>query len=190
MSSPSSPGQIVIISGPSGVGKTTIAHEMEKRLKGVFSVSMTTREQTVKDGRDYRFVTHEQFQKELEQGNFLEWAEVFGQCYGTPQGPVDQAVEEGKTIFLEIDVQGAIQVKTKRPEALAIFILPPDEPTLLKRLRERKRESEEKIQKRFAEATREIGEAHACGVYDHFVTNDDLAAAMDRAEQIIRDRKG
>lgn len=183
-------GLLVIVSGPSGAGKTTIAHEVERRVGARFSVSMTTRAQTAKDvdGRDYIFVDESRFREEIDRGGLLEWAEVFGKFYGTPREPVERVIETGETMLLEIDVQGAIQVKEKLPEALAIFILPPDEATLLQRLRDRKREGEDQIQKRFAEAQREIRDAKACGVYDHFIVNDDLDSAIEKAEACVRER--
>lgn len=178
----------MILSGPSGVGKTTIARAMREGLGAEWSVSLTTREQTVKDGADYRFVSHDDFRRAVEAGELLEWAEVFGNCYGTPKGPVEAALGEGRLILVEIDVQGAIQVKGHYPEALAIFVEPPSEEALLTRLRERKRESEEKIQRRFAEATREIRDAKSSGVYDVFVVNDDLAKAVEKTDEAIRGR--
>ncbi|QDU71744.1 guanylate kinase [Mucisphaera calidilacus] len=183
-------GLLVIISGPSGAGKTTIAHEVERRVGATFSVSMTTRAQTAKDvdGQDYVFVSDERFRAEIERGGLLEWAEVFGRCYGTPREPVERAVADGRTMLLEIDVQGAVQVKEKMPDALTIFILPPDEATLLQRLRDRKREGEDQIQKRFAEARREIALARESGAYDVFIVNDDLERAIGEAEGRVRER--
>ena len=150
---------LLIISGPSGVGKTTITRGVERSIPGaVFSVSATTRAKTDADveGVDYHFVTPETFQQMVDQDEFLEFAGVFGNRYGTPRNWVIEQLSRGRLVILEIDVQGAIQVKSRIPDAFAIFILPPDEATLLERLRLRKREPEEVIQRRFAAARQEM----------------------------------
>ncbi|MDX1683086.1 MAG: guanylate kinase [Phycisphaeraceae bacterium] len=181
-------GLLLIISGPSGVGKTTIARAVEDRCEGQFSVSMTTRPQTEKDreGVDYYFVDEATFTEHRENGDLLEWAEVFGNCYGTPREPVETAVANGELMILEIDVEGAVQVRARMPEALAIFIEPPDESTLLERLRGRGRDEEDVIQARFAEARREIERAHQSGVYDVFIVNDELDAAIERTVGVVQ----
>lgn len=183
-------GLLLIISGPSGVGKTTITHHVEKRLNGIFSVSMTTRDQTDadKEGYDYIFVDEEEFRAAVKRGQMLEWAEVFGNCYGTPRRPVEMALEQGRLMILEIDVDGAEQVKGNMPEALAIFVLPPSEDELLNRLRRRNREGEAVIQRRFAKAKDEIARAHACGIYDHFIVNDTLDHAIEEAVSLVSAR--
>jgi guanylate kinase len=129
---------------------------------------MTTRPKTEDDveGQDYYFVSHENFQHHIDNGELLEWAEVFGDYYGTPRQPVQRSLDQGALVILEIDVQGAMQVKRKKPDALAIFILPPDETILLSRLRERRREDEQKIQQRFARAKEEIQQAREAGIYE------------------------
>lgn len=182
-------GGLLIISGPSGVGKTTITHRVEKAIDSLFSVSLTTRPQTAADinGRDYWFVDRAEFDRQRDAQMLLEWAEVFGHAYGTPIQPVQQAIASGRWMILEIDVQGAIQVKKKMPESKAVFILPPSEQTLLNRLRSRGRESEQVIQRRFAKAKREIALARESGVYDHFVVNDDLETAI---AQVVRHVQG
>lgn len=176
-----SAGLLLVISGPSGVGKTTITHEVERQLQGVFSISLTSRPQTAadRDGVDYHFVTPKAFIKQRDEGQLLEWADVFGNYYGTPREPVEQAMKQGRLVILEIDVQGALQVKKNMPDAFAVFIEPPSEEVLLGRLRKRQRESEEIIQKRFAKAKTEIAKAHQSGVYDKFVINDDLEIAIE-----------
>lgn len=188
---PSGPGMLLVISGPSGVGKTTICRAVCDRLDVVRSVSVTTRPMAAADvdGVDYRFLTREQFDRLREAGELLEWAEVFGNCYGTPRMPVERAVADGRLVLLEIDVQGAIQVKRRMPDAMAIFILPPTEQTLLQRLRNRAREEEALIQRRFQKARMEIALAHESGVYDHFVVNDDLPAAIDQTQALIQNRQ-
>lgn len=185
-------GLLLIISGPSGVGKTTITRGVERSIPGaVFSVSATTRAKTDADveGVDYHFVTPEAFQAMVEGDEFLEYAGVFGKRYGTPRAWVVEQLKRGRLVILEIDVQGAIQVRKNIPEALAIFILPPSEQTLLERLRSRKRESEEAIQRRFAEARREMQVARESGVYDHFLVNSDVARAIDEAINVIDERR-
>ncbi len=182
---------LLIISGPSGVGKTTITRAVERDFAGqgaVFSVSATTRPKTAADreGVDYHFVTDEEFDRLIERGAFLEWAGVFGKRYGTLRGWVEARLAEGKLVILEIDVQGAINVKRAMPDAFGIFVLPPSEEVLLERLRARKREPEEVIQRRFAEAKREIAAAKASGVYDAFVVNDTLEHAIAEAEGLLR----
>jgi len=182
-------GLLVVISGPSGVGKTTIVHAVKERLNGMFSVSATTRPRSEQeqDGVDYHFLSEEEFTRRLDAGEMLEHAQVFGRHrYGTLRGPVDEALDAVRLVILEIDVQGACLVRDRAPEAFMIFILPPDESALLDRLRGRGRDTEEAIQRRFEEAQREIGLARTRGVYDAFVTNDDLARAQDETCKLIR----
>ncbi len=185
-------GLLLIISGPSGVGKTTITHEVERRVKGVFSVSMTTRAKTHADveGRDYFFVDYAEFKAIAEAGELLEWAEVYpGKCYGTPRGPVEAQLKAGRVVILEIDVQGAIQVKQAMPDALAVFVLPPSKEELLRRLQARAREDQTLIKERFDKAQKEIAEAKASDVYDHFIVNDDLAVAIQQAVDHVENRR-
>ena len=188
--SPAKPGLLLIISGPSGVGKTTITHHVEKRLDGVFSVSMTTRPKTHDDveGRDYYFVTRDRFDEEVAAGNLLEWAEVFDNCYGTPRKPVEEQLHAGRLVIVEIDVEGAIQVKQNMPDALAVFVLPPSEDELFRRLNARKREDEATIKRRFAKAKAEIARAKESGIYDEYVINDDLSATISHATRLVKAR--
>lgn len=181
-------GLLLIISGPSGVGKTTITRGVERSIpSSVFSVSCTTRAKTPADteGVDYFFVSDDRFEAMKMRNEFLETAGVYGKKYGTPKAPVVEQLRRGRLVILEIDVQGAIQVKRQMPEALAVFILPPSEETLLQRLRDRKRESEALIQSRFQAAKAEIEAARASGVYDHFLVNDDLKATIERAVELV-----
>lgn len=181
-------GMVLIISGPSGAGKTTITRGVERATPGaVFSVSATTRPKTDADveGVDYHFVTDETFEAMRANNEFLETAGIYGKKYGTPRAWVAEQLKRGRLVILEIDVQGAISVKSNIPDAFAIFILPPSEEVLLQRLRSRKREGEEIIQRRFAEAKREIAEAHACGVYNHFITNTVLDDSIAKAIELV-----
>ncbi|MCL4740814.1 MAG: guanylate kinase [Phycisphaerales bacterium] len=182
-------GMLLIISGPSGVGKTSITRGVERSIAdSVFSVSATTRPKTDADveGVDYHFVTDAEFERMRAAREFLESAEVFGRKYGTPRRWVEEQLARGRLVILEIDVQGARQVKGAMPEAFGLFVLPPGEEALLERLRARKREPEEAIQRRFAEARREIAEARASGVYDRFIVNDDLPSAIGEAVEAVR----
>jgi guanylate kinase len=183
-------GLLLILSGPAGVGKTTIVHQVEQRLGATFSISLTTRPQTPQDveGRDYYFVTPPEFVRRRDAGELLEWAEVFGNYYGTPRQPVLDAVAAGKLMILEIDVQGAIQIKKQMPRAVALFILPPGPGALLERLRRRARDDEDAIQRRFAKARQEIATAFECGAYDAFVVNRDLSRAVADTMALVRAR--
>ncbi len=186
-------GLLLIISGPSGVGKTTITRGVERSIAGsVFSVSCTTRPKTDADveGVDYHFVDDATFEAMRREGEFLESADVFGKKYGTPRDWVEEQLKRGRLVILEIDVEGAKQVKAKMPRAFGVFILPPSEQTLLQRLRDRKREGEAQIQKRFAEAQREIRDAHASAVYDVFIVNRDLEKAIEEAVNAVNTRRG
>lgn len=181
-------GLLLIISGPSGAGKTTITRGVERRIAdSVFSVSYTTRAKTPADteGVDYHFTTDEQFNAMKSRGEFLETAGVYGKQYGTPKAPVLEQLRRGRLMILEIDVQGAITVKRQIPDAFAIFVLPPSEEVLLQRLRDRKREDEAQIQKRFAAAKAEIDAARNSGVYDVFIVNDKIDTATQRAIDLV-----
>jgi len=186
-------GLLLIISGPSGVGKTTITRGVERSIAdSVFSVSATTRAKTDADveGVDYHFVDDETFDRLIAKDELLEWAQVFGKRYGTPSRWVKEQLRRGRLVILEIDVEGARKVKRVMPDAYAIFILPPSEEVLLDRLRRRNRESDQAIEKRFAEARREIAAAQACGIYDTFLVNDDLERTITEAVETVNQRRG
>jgi guanylate kinase len=177
-------GMLLIISGPSGVGKTTITRAVERTFgDAVFSVSATTRAKrpTDTEGVDYHFVDDAEFDRMIAAGEFLEWVNLFGKKYGTPRKWVQEQLARGRLVILEIDVVGAIKVKAQLPDAFGLFVMPPSEATLLDRLRARKREGEDEIQKRFAEAKREMDQARTCGVYARFIVNDELAHAIQEA---------
>jgi len=180
---------LLIISGPSGVGKTTITRAIERSVVGsVFSVSVTTRPKTTADceGVDYRFVSDDEFGGLVAGDELLEHADVFGKKYGTPRGWVNEHLSAGRLVILEIDVQGAEQVRQRKPDAYGIFIEPPSEEVLLDRLRARNREDEASIQKRFAEAKREIGRAKNGGVYDAFLVNSNLEEAIAQTLLLVK----
>lgn len=181
-------GLVVVISGPSGVGKTTLTRAVERSIPGaVFSVSCTTRKKAEKDvdGVDYRFVTDEEFERMKSAGEFLETAGVYGRKYGTPKAWVLEQLRRGRVVILEIDVQGAAQVKRQIPGVFGVFVLPPDEATLLQRLRDRARDDEATIQQRYSQARNEIAAARNAGVYDLFLINSHLDEATRAAIEAV-----
>ena len=183
-------GKVVIVSGPSGVGKSTICKEVVKRLDNIYlSVSVTTRPKSKAevDGQDYWFISEQEFQERIDKGLLLEHAEVFGHLYGTPRDKLEEAVKEGKNVILEIDVQGAQQAQVIFPDAVMIFILPPTEKDLVERMDNRGREATEAAEKRLNGASSEI--AAAWQYYKHMVINEDLQQAVDECIQIIEDSR-
>ena len=183
-------GKVVIVSGPSGVGKSTICKEIFKKLNYIYlSVSLTTRPKSEAeiDGQDYRFVSEEDFRERIEKGLLLEHAEVFGHLYGTPKDKVIEAMQAGKVVILEIDVQGAIKTKAVFPDAVMIFILPPSAKDLVKRLNHRGREADEVAEERLNGASAEI--AAAWQYYEYMVINKDLQQAVKECVQIIENER-
>lgn len=175
-------GLLLVISGPSGVGKTSIVRAVRQRLDAIFSVSVTTRAPTEQDvpGVDYIFVDEATFDRMVQEGAFIEFAKVFGRSwYGTPRDPVEKALREGRTVILDIDVQGALQVRKAMPDAFMIFVEPPSEAELLRRLRSRGRDDEEAIHRRFQEAQHEMRIARESGAYQAIVINDDLVITIE-----------
>jgi guanylate kinase len=181
----------VVISGPSGVGKSTIRQEAVRRTGATYSVSATTRPPRAgeADGRDYYFVDRPAFQRMIDNDELLEWAEVFGRLYGTPAAPVKQALARGRTVILEIDVQGGLQVHRKMPEATFILVLPPGEAELARRLAGRGSEDAAAAARRLAKAKEEIGTAERSGAYKYRVVNDDLEQAVRRVVDIINEER-
>ncbi len=185
-------GLLLVISGPSGSGKTTIARAIEQRLGGRFSVSATTRPPARGEipGRDYEFVSPAQFDEWVKRGAFLEHAQVFGKHrYGTPREPVERQLAEGHLVILSIDVQGALQIRRSLPDALMVFLLPPDEEELLRRLRARGRDDDASIRRRLEEARREMEIARSSGAYDAMIVNDDLERAIDETCRLVIERR-
>jgi guanylate kinase len=171
-------GRLVVISGPSGVGKSTICREVVNRTGAARIITMTTRPKapTEKDGVDYHFVTKDQFLMAVRQGQLLEYAEVFGNLYGSPKAPVMDAVNSGRSVVVVLDVQGGLQVKKDHPDALLIFILPPDGNHLRSRLSSRGRDTDTAMETRLKCSSQEIAIAEQH--YDHRVVNDDLEQAV------------
>ncbi len=180
-------GLLVVISGPSGVGKGTVRKALfdmpDQNLS--YSISMTTRKPRPGevDGVDYYFVTREEFEDRIKKDQFLEYAEFVGNYYGTPLDKVEEQLELGREVVLEIEVVGATQVREKCKDAAFIFIAPPGKQALYDRLLNRGTEAEEIIQQRIAKADREFEVAH---MYDYIVVNDDVNNAADRIMNIIR----
>jgi len=192
---------VIVISGPSGAGKSTFVHELLRlHPELVYSVSATSRprREHEAEGADYFFLTPEDFRARIERGEFVEWAEVHGELYGTLRAQIDAALAAGRNVLLDIDVQGGRAVRRIYPDGVFLFILPPSLARLEERLRGRGTDSEERIRLRLENARREIALAHE---YDYAVVNDDwevaarkvdaiLTAEKCRASRIIRPRAG
>ncbi len=177
--------KVIIVSAPSGSGKSTLVGQLLKMVPGLdFSISYTTREPrgSEQNGKEYFFVPKQDFEAMIAQEEFLEWANVFGKYYGTARRFLRQAESQGHDLLLDIDVQGAAQVKTRVPAAVSIFILPPDRQTLEWRLRNRGEDKEEVIQRRLVAASREI---ENCEKYDYILVNDRLEQSMDELRAMV-----
>jgi guanylate kinase len=178
--------KVFVITGPSGVGKGTLIKQLLRRVPGLeLSVSATTRSprEGEEDGRDYHFLTEGQFQERRDAGDFLEFATYSGNHYGTLISELERCLDKGRSVVLEIEVQGATQVRAARPDSVQIFIAPPDESVLRERLSGRGTDSAEAIDRRLKTAEQELAQQDD---FDHLIVNDDLDSATAELEQIVR----
>jgi len=181
-------GLLIILSGPSGVGKGTVRQELfkDESLNLAYSISMTTRKPRPKEieGIDYFFVGEDEFKEKIDNHELLEYAQFVGNYYGTPRFYVDQLLDEGKNVVLEIEVQGALQVMEKCPHALTIFLVPPSFEELERRIRGRRTEEESIVQERLNKARKEIATKDE---YKYVVVNDDVVKAKEQIANIIKE---
>ncbi len=178
--------KLIIITGPSGVGKGTVVKELLDRNKNIWlSISATTRNPRVgeKDGLNYYFISEERFKDMIDKKEFLEWAQFAGNYYGTPLSTVNEKIEKGFIVLLEIEVEGAKQIKEKFPESLSIFFLPPSKEELEKRIRNRGTEKEEAIDRRLSRANYEIASSDQ---FDFVLTNHDVDETVKEVFKIIK----
>ena len=178
--------KLIIITGPSGVGKGTVVKELLDRNKDIWlSISATTRNPRVgeNDGLNYYFISEERFKDMIDKKEFLEWAQFAGNYYGTPLSTVNEKIEKGFVVLLEIEVEGAKQIKEKFPESLSIFLLPPSKEELEKRIRNRGTEKEEAIDRRLSRANYEIASSNQ---FDFVLTNHDVDETVKEVFKIIK----
>ena len=188
MTSDNRPGLLIVLVGPSGVGKSTISRRLAEEMDVTYIVSVTTRPRQPGEeakGKVYEHIDKPEFFRRLDADQYLEYAQVYGDYYATPKRPALDFLAQGRDVLLEIDVQGALQVRHHYADALLIFLLPPDEPTLLDRLTDRGRDTPEDINKRFRAAKREIHMAKGSRAFDYMVINDDLGQAVEQVKKII-----
>jgi guanylate kinase len=186
-------GRLIVVSGPSGAGKSTLIRaSLEAVPELAYSVSATTRgpRPGEVDGRDYIFLSRQEFERWIQEGRFLEWAEYSGNLYGTPEQKVEEFLDEGKSVILELELQGARQVQVKRPDAIMVFVRAPSLEETRRRLTGRATESEEALESRLATA---VGEVAARDEFDHEVINENRERArkdmIEKMESIVRGGK-
>ncbi len=182
------PGNLIIISGPSGVGKSTVIRRLAQRIGAKISVSATTRPPgpQEKNGVDYYFYSRSEFEELIRAGKLLEYAEYLGNFYGTPSEPVEKTLQAGTDVILGIEVQGAKEVAKKFKDAIIICLCPPSDDELARRLRDRARDDEASIARRIANAKREIAMAKEAGIYKYWVVNDHLDRAVDEIVSVCK----
>jgi guanylate kinase len=188
----SEPGTLVIVSGPSGVGKSTLCRRLVERLDAFLSVSATTRprREGEVDGQHYHFITPEVFERRIAEGGFLEYARVYGgRYYGTPTEPVLEVLRAGRVAILEIEIEGTLQVVRRFPDAITLYILAPTAEDQQRRLEGRREDSAEAIRERLSKADGEIGYAHECGAYRHFLVNEEVEETVDEIVRIVREKQ-
>ena len=180
---------IIVVSAPSGSGKTTIVNNLLERVDNMRkTVSCTTREprEDEKDGEDYIFMSQEDFIQKAEGGEFLEWEKNFGEYYGTPKGQVEEALARKEDIILSIDVKGARILKKHYPESISVFIMPPSQEELEARLRKRNTDREQQVSMRLKESKQEV---EAVDEYDYLVVNEDIEKSVEELKSIIEKEK-
>jgi guanylate kinase len=185
-------GCLIVISGPSGAGKTSICKALLEQVPGTaWSVSVTTRPPRPGEvnGHSYQFVSEKEFEGKQKAGELLESAEYIGHRYGTPRRPVEEALAAGRNVVMEIDVQGGMQVAKRMPESVRIFVLPPNMESLRARLEGRRTEAAEQLARRLTEADGEIAIARDSGCYKHFVVNDVLETTVEQVRRIIEQER-
>lgn len=176
---------LIVISAPSGCGKTTIARELQRRHPEIlFSVSATTRPKRPRevDGKDYFFLSKDEFQRKVAAGELVEWEEIYGDYYGTLKSEVERALSTNTPMVFDVDVKGALTIKQKYPAAVLIFVKPPSMEALKERLMKRRTESEDALKKRLERVPMELEQGRS---FDHSVVNDDITRAVDEVEKII-----
>jgi len=178
--------KLIIVTGPSGVGKGTVVKEILAKDKNIWlSISATTRQPRLgeKEGENYYFLNQEKFKEMIEQNLFVEWAQFAGNYYGTPLSSVNEKIQKGFTVLLEIEVEGAMQIKEKFPNSISIFLLPPDKAELERRIRNRGTENEDAIKKRLLRANYEISSSNQ---FDFEITNHSINETAEKIVKLIQ----